>query len=162
MRRKALSEVSLEERAITREQHNKEMLARQYTTRMNAVQGKIRALWLSIIKEHTSPKALWISKNIPPSWYIKSMYFVLMSLPNMFRVFLVNHSVPNILVSIVCLPISLSTLMLSLLFLRPFIMFRGYMGHFGLQLRINKIDKFAVQHVVYKWGKVISEEKWEI
>jgi hypothetical protein len=151
-----------QEQKVTMEDRAKEALARQYIDRLNKVQMKIRERWMEVVPKNLHPVPKWLSNHVPPKWYMRTAFFLFMDLPRMFSVWLVNLGLPLSLIALIRLPITITTTILALIFLKPCKWFRGYMGHFGMQLRINKLEKFVVQYEIFKWGRVIDEGKLEV
>lgn len=163
-RRDHLKDLSLEERT-------REALAREHIIRMNKCQAKMKEHWLPILEKNVPAWARWISSHFPPKFYIAMVKYLLMTCPRSLTLSLrafhweikgKNHVLPDILVTLIHFGCSLITLPLSLVFMYPFLWMRKTLSHWGVWVKIDRIEKKIMRLRVIKWWQIIDESVYEI
>ena len=151
MRRMQLSELSYEER-------KKAMMMQQHAKRMHEAHERLRKKYVEIAEKHTPAWAKWISKNVPPKWFIQFFKTIAENMPpRVFMQWLATKRMPHIATLSIFLffkvPLMLIACVISFIFLWPFQQIRTFFADFGLSAKCYEVDLWEQQLVVKKWGR---------
>jgi hypothetical protein len=146
------------------EQRQRVALLQQRAKQMADAQDRLRKKYRAIAEEHTPKWALWISRNIPPRWYIKAFHVMADNMPpQRLMYWIVTMQLPRLVVLAIFvffkLPLMILAVIICSIFLKPFDWLRKWMADLGLQSRLYELSKFEIQLVVKKrfgFGKEVA------